>query len=164
MSAFIARALRARSPVISPSRSVFFVRFVTTVHESSTSIAVETTIPPSKPMTGSTIVRNATESAKPSERAYLVDLTPSKNYPVYPRTKSAGQSKFTVIKRIAGDKRSFAQDLANATGLPREDITISPVTNHVQIKGLHVTEVKKWLADEFGDPHKPTTIVEVSSP
>ncbi|CRK26027.1 hypothetical protein BN1708_004089 [Verticillium longisporum] len=147
MSAFIARALRARSPVISPSRSVFFVRFVTTVHESSTSIAVETTIPPSKPMT-----------------AYLVDLTPSKNYPVYPRTKSAGQSKFTVIKRIAGDKRSFAQDLANATGLPREDITISPVTNHVQIKGLHVTEVKKWLADEFGDPHKPTTIVEVSSP
>ncbi|KAM0281141.1 hypothetical protein ACHAQH_003720 [Verticillium albo-atrum] len=145
-------------------RSAISLRCASTIPESSATITTETSIPSSEPTTTSTIARNASESVKPSTRAYLIDLTPSNNYPVYPRTKSAGQSKFTVIKRIAGDKRAFAQDLASATGLPREDITISPVTNHVQIKGLHVVEVKKWLTDAFGDPHKPSVIVNAAAP
>ncbi|KAM0321947.1 hypothetical protein ACHAQA_009844 [Verticillium albo-atrum] len=156
------RALQARPTIAAVARPVFSLRLASTIPTSSTT--VETSIPATESATASTITRNVPETPKSSTRAYLIDLTPSKNYPVYPRTKSAGQSKFTVIKRIEGDKRAFAQDLAEATGLPREDITISPVTNHVQIKGLHVTEVKKWLTDAFGDPHKPKVVIDAAAP
>lgn len=120
----ITRALLARPAVSFTTRTTIptSIRLASTT---STSPASETTI-----------TRNAspvTSPPAPSHR-YAVGLSISNNWPVYTVTKAAGQSKFTVIKRVEGDKKAFVQDLVEATGIPREEVILQPVTGHVQVK------------------------------
>ncbi|KAH6668126.1 hypothetical protein F5X68DRAFT_53341 [Plectosphaerella plurivora] len=140
----IARALLVRPAVPFTTRTVVpsAIRFSSTTPASS---APETTI-----------IRNASPVTTPptASRRYAVGLTSSNNYPVYNVTKAAGQSKFTIIKRVDGDKQAFIQDLVDATGIPREEIVLQPVTGHIQFKGFRVEELKKYLADTFGQPPK----------
>ncbi|GKT90153.1 mitochondrial large ribosomal subunit [Colletotrichum tofieldiae] len=49
--------------------------------------------------------------------------------PVYARTKAAGSSKFTIVKKIEGNKKAFART--------------SP--------GFHVDKVKEWLGNTLGN-------------
>ncbi|TQN71750.1 54S ribosomal protein img2 [Colletotrichum shisoi] len=83
-------------------------------------------------------------------RPYVIGLTAGNQFPVYPSTKAAGSSKFTVVKKIEGNKKAFAQDLAREAGFPAEDVKLNPVTGHVQIKGFHVDKVKQWLSTTMG--------------
>ncbi|CCF35552.1 hypothetical protein CH063_07307 [Colletotrichum higginsianum] len=83
-------------------------------------------------------------------RPYVIGLTAGNQFPVYPSTKAAGSSKFTVVKKIEGNKKAFAQDLAREAGFPAEDVKLNPVTGHVQIKGFHVDKVKQWLSTAMG--------------
>lgn len=153
----LARALPGRYNLCRTTTTSFIP---STVRLSSTSAQ--------SPATSTTITRNdppASSSQKPlTSRPYLINLTPSNNYPVYPRTKAAGQSKFTLIKHIDGDKRAFIQDLVEGTGIPRENVVLQPVTGHVQVKGFHVEELKKWLKEAFGEPHKAREPVDAVAP
>lgn len=123
----LSRALPARYNLCRTTTTSFIP---STIRLSSTSTQ--------SPTTSTTITRNdppASSSQKPlTSRPYLINLTPSNNYPVYPRTKAAGQSKFTLIKHVDGDKRAFIQDLVEGTGIPRENVVLQPVTGHVQVK------------------------------
>ncbi|KAL2753224.1 hypothetical protein ACRALDRAFT_212689 [Sodiomyces alcalophilus JCM 7366] len=114
-----------------------------------------------------TITRNSSSTPttpQPRTRPYLINLSASNNYPVYPRTKSAGQSRFTLIKHVEGDKRAFIQDLCEGTGLSRDDVVLQPITGHVQVKGLHVDRLKKWLVDSFGNPHRTQGPIDAIAP
>ncbi|KAH7361803.1 hypothetical protein B0T11DRAFT_279630 [Plectosphaerella cucumerina] len=140
----IARALLAR-----PAAS-----FTTRAAIPSTIRFSSTTPSPSAPET--TITRN-TSPVTPnaaSSRRYAVGLSSSNNYPIYAVSKAAGQSKFTIIKRVEGDKQAFIQDLVEATGIPREEIVLQPVTGHIQFKGTRTQELKKYLTETFGEPPK----------
>ncbi|KAK1976260.1 hypothetical protein LZ30DRAFT_693012 [Colletotrichum cereale] len=94
----------------------------------------------------------------PVARPYLIGLTAGNQYPVYARTKAAGSSKFTLVKKIEGNKKAFAQDLAREAGFPADEVKLNPVTGHVQIKGFHVEKVKAWLSSTLGTAAvKPST-------
>lgn len=99
----------------------------------------------------STIIRNAPVATTPTSKSYAIELTPSEKLPVYPKTKAAGQSKFTIVKRVRGDKRAFIQDLMEGLSIPKDEISLQPVTGHIQVKGFRVEEVKKWLAESAID-------------
>ncbi|KAJ0160927.1 hypothetical protein CTA2_7068 [Colletotrichum tanaceti] len=90
--------------------------------------------------------------AAAAARPYVIGLTAGNQFPVYPSTKAAGSSKFTVVKKIEGNKKAFAQDLAREAGFPAEEVKLNPVTGHVQIKGFHVDKVKQWLSTTLGKP------------
>ncbi|KAK1579996.1 uncharacterized protein LY79DRAFT_563013 [Colletotrichum navitas] len=83
-------------------------------------------------------------------RPYIIGLTAGNQYPVYARTKAAGSSKFTLVKKIEGNKKAFAQDLSREAGFPADEVKLNPVTGHVQIKGFHVEKVKAWLNSTLG--------------
>ncbi|GJC90098.1 54S ribosomal protein img2, mitochondrial [Colletotrichum liriopes] len=87
----------------------------------------------------------------PAARPYVIGLTAGNQYPVYARTKAAGSSKFTIVKKIEGNKKAFAQDLAREAGFPSEEVKLNPVTGHVQVKGFHVDKVKEWLGNTLGN-------------
>ncbi|WYZ43185.1 hypothetical protein EsH8_VI_000884 [Colletotrichum jinshuiense] len=96
-------------------------------------------------------------SATTTTRPYVIGLTASNQYPVYARTKAAGQSKFTIVKKIEGNKKAFAEDLAREAGFPSEEVKLNPVTGHVQLKGFHVEKVKEWLTSTLGNPTSTKT-------
>ncbi|EFQ35665.1 hypothetical protein CGRA01v4_09849 [Colletotrichum graminicola] len=91
-----------------------------------------------------------TTTQTPAARPYVIGLTAGNQYPVYARTKAAGSSKFTLVKKIEGNKKAFAQDLAREAGFPADEVKLNPVTGHVQIKGFHVEKVKTWLSNTLG--------------
>ncbi|KDN63982.1 hypothetical protein CSUB01_04201 [Colletotrichum sublineola] len=91
-----------------------------------------------------------TQTAPATARPYLIGLTAGNQYPVYPRTKAAGSSKFTFVKKIEGNKRAFVQDLAREAGFPADEVKLNPVTGHVQVKGFHVEKIKAWLSNTLG--------------
>ncbi|WQF85358.1 Putative large ribosomal subunit protein mL49 [Colletotrichum destructivum] len=93
---------------------------------------------------------STTSAPAAAARPYVIGLTAGNQFPVYPSTKAAGSSKFTVVKKIEGNKKAFAQDLAREAGFPAEDVKLNPVTGHVQIKGFHVDKVKQWLSTTMG--------------
>ncbi|KAJ0299718.1 hypothetical protein COL5a_005077 [Colletotrichum fioriniae] len=95
-----------------------------------------------------------TSSPNTTARPYVVSLTPSNQFPVYARTKAAGSSKFTIVKKIEGNKKAFAQDLAREAGFAEAEVKLNPITGHVQVKGFHVEKVKEWLTTALGDPAK----------
>ncbi|KZL63256.1 mitochondrial large ribosomal subunit l49 [Colletotrichum incanum] len=90
-------------------------------------------------------------TSTPAARPYVIGLTAGNQYPVYARTKAAGSSKFTIVKKIEGNKKAFAQDLAREAGFPSEEVKLNPVTGHVQVKGFHVDKVKEWLSNTLGN-------------
>ncbi|GKT50636.1 54S ribosomal protein img2, mitochondrial [Colletotrichum spaethianum] len=94
---------------------------------------------------------DATSSTSTTPRPYVIGLTAGNQYPVYARTKAAGSSKFTIVKKIEGNKKAFAQDLAREAGFPSEEVKLNPVTGHVQVKGFHVDKVKEWLNNTLGN-------------
>ncbi|KAL0765140.1 hypothetical protein CaCOL14_012399 [Colletotrichum acutatum] len=95
-----------------------------------------------------------TSSTKTTTRPYVVSLTPSNQFPVYARTKAAGSSKFTIVKKIEGNKKAFAQDLAREAGFAEAEVKLNPITGQVQVKGFHVEKVKEWLTTALGNPAK----------
>ncbi|KAK1461595.1 hypothetical protein CMEL01_14549 [Colletotrichum melonis] len=95
-----------------------------------------------------------TSSPNTTARPYVVSLTPSNQFPVYARTKAAGSSKFTIVKKIEGNKKAFAQDLAREAGFAEAEVKLNPITGHVQVKGFHVEKVKEWLTTALGSPAK----------
>ncbi|KAL2875044.1 54S ribosomal protein img2, mitochondrial [Colletotrichum sp. CLE4] len=113
--------------------------FLPSIRFSSTSSAAKTT---------------TTTPPKTTARPYVISLTPSNQFPVYARTKAAGSSKFTIVKKIEGNKKAFAQDLAREAGFAEEEVKLNPITGHVQVKGFHVEKVKEWLITALGDPAK----------
>lgn len=123
-----------RATAILPPRAIpSIVRFSSATSQATTT----TTTTTQEEQATTTITRNlppTPETTQSRTRPYLINLSASNNYPVYPKTKAAGQSKFTLIKHVEGDKRAFIQDLCEGTGLSREDIVLQPVTGHVQIK------------------------------
>ncbi|OLN90025.1 54S ribosomal protein img2, mitochondrial [Colletotrichum chlorophyti] len=104
-----------------------------------------------------TIRLSSTSVEPPTPRQYAVGLTASNSFPVYTRTKAAGQSKFTVVKKIEGNKNAFAKDLAREAGFPADEVKLNPVTGHVQVKGFHVEKVKEWLDKSFRNPAQTNT-------
>ncbi|ROT38404.1 hypothetical protein SODALDRAFT_323887 [Sodiomyces alkalinus F11] len=174
MRSLLIRAFPARPTTITtllPSRatlpSIVRLSSTTSTPSPATTTAQEDPSTTTTTSTTTTITRNppSTPTPAPSHtRPYLINLSASNNYPVYPRTKAAGQSKFTVIKHVEGDKRAFVQDLCEETGLSRDHVVLQPVTGHVQVKGLHVDKLKKWLVDSFGDPHKAKVPVDAIAP
>ncbi|KAK1499418.1 hypothetical protein CCUS01_00142 [Colletotrichum cuscutae] len=113
--------------------------FLPSIRFSSTTAAAETT---------------TTSSPNTTARPYVVSLTPSNQFPVYARTKAAGSSKFTIVKKIEGNKKAFAQDLAREAGFAEAEVKLNPITGHVQVKGFHVEKVKEWLTTALGNPAK----------
>ncbi|KAH0434518.1 mitochondrial large ribosomal subunit l49 [Colletotrichum kahawae] len=103
-------------------------------------------------------------TATPASKPYLVNLTASNSYPVYRDDKAAGSSKRTVIKKIEGNRKALITDVSAAIKVPKENFRINPVTQHVEIKGHHTTEIKEFLATTFGNPKIPkTTPTEVKA-
>ncbi|OHF02002.1 hypothetical protein CORC01_02581 [Colletotrichum orchidophilum] len=134
-SAALARPQLQLTSLLTPRTSAFLpsIRFSST---SAAATAETTTTPPTRT----------------TARPYLISPTPSNHFPVYARTKAAGSSKFTIIKKIEGNKKAFAQDLAREAGFAEDDIKLNPVTGQVQIKGFHVEKVKEWLTSALGKP------------
>lgn len=125
MRSALTKALAAR-PAATLARSSILssVRFSSTTTEAS----AETTITRNAP---------AAPTQPTSTKGYVISRTPSDNLPVYPKTRAAGQSKFTIVKRVQGDKQAFVKDLVEGLGIPREEVVLQPLTGIVQIKVGH---------------------------
>lgn len=78
---------------------------------------------------------NVPKPNKPLIRApWGLGLTVSHGFAVYNRTKAAGSTKFTVVKKIEGDARGLVTDLVKGMRFPQEDVKINPRTKHVHVK------------------------------
>jgi hypothetical protein len=72
--------------------------------------------------------------ASQTELPYHISRTPSQMLPVYHNSKAAGMQKFTMIKKVDGDKKVFIADLVAALSVPRENVKLNPVTGSINIK------------------------------
>ncbi|KAK2056054.1 hypothetical protein LY76DRAFT_595504 [Colletotrichum caudatum] len=158
-SALTSAAVLARpSSLLSSSsllRSTRTPAFLPSIRLSSTDAVAAAAAPSAS--TTTTTTTTATTTQAPAARPYLVGLTAGNQYPVYGRTKAAGSSKFTVVKKVEGNRKAFARDLAREAGFPADEVKLNPVTGHVQIKGFHVEKVKAWLSNTLGNAAKPST-------
>ncbi|KAK2038873.1 hypothetical protein LZ31DRAFT_559257 [Colletotrichum somersetense] len=149
-----AAALARPSSLLSSSsflRSTRTPAFLPSIRLSSTDAAAAAAA-----SSATTTTTTASTTQAPVARPYLVGLTAGNQYPVYGRTKAAGSSKFTVVKKVEGNRKAFAQDLAREAGFPADEVKLNPVTGHVQIKGFHVEKVKAWLSNTLGNAAKPS--------
>ncbi|KAK2027304.1 hypothetical protein LX32DRAFT_640987 [Colletotrichum zoysiae] len=152
----VAALARPSSLLSSFLRSTRTPAFLPSIRLSSTdAAATAAAAPPASTTTTTTTTASTTQA--PVARPYLVGLTAGNQYPVYGRTKAAGSSKFTVVKKVEGNRKAFAQDLAREAGFPADEVKLNPVTGHVQIKGFHVEKVKAWLSNTLGNAAKPST-------
>ncbi|KAG5930259.1 hypothetical protein E4U42_002471 [Claviceps africana] len=69
---------------------------------------------------------------------YLVHRTASDQLPVYSSRKSGGNNAMVVIKKISGDQRKLADELAESLGLGKDDIRVNPTTQNVELKVCHL--------------------------
>ncbi|KAF9871254.1 hypothetical protein CkaCkLH20_11175 [Colletotrichum karsti] len=138
MRSAITRAVLARPTASAIPRTAFLLpslRFSST--QSST--------PP--PPTPAQTQTQMTKAAKP----YIIGQTASGYWPVYKSVKSAGSSKYTIIKKIQGDRNALADDIAAQLGVPRADIKINPVTDHIRVKGSYRVEIRNFVISVLGD-------------
>ncbi|KAM4056579.1 mitochondrial large subunit ribosomal protein [Hirsutella rhossiliensis] len=80
-----------------------------------------------------------------AQMPYLVRRTPSAQLPVYRRTKSGGTLRETHVKKVEGDRKKLAQELGGALSLDQKDVRVNPTTNHIEMKGHVLEEVKAYL-------------------
>ncbi|KAG5947742.1 hypothetical protein E4U59_007623 [Claviceps monticola] len=89
----------------------------------------------------------------PEEQAsgpWLVRRTPSGQIPIYKQFKKAHRYHFILVKKVEGDVPKFVDDLAEGTGIPRDEITLVPKTQFVEIKGGEdrFPQVRGWLLEQ----------------
>ncbi|KAM7203170.1 Mitochondrial large subunit ribosomal protein (Img2) domain containing protein [Naviculisporaceae sp. PSN 640] len=76
---------------------------------------------------------------------FVISRTASQNLPVYLECKRGGNKKLTLIRKLEGDRTVLAQWLAEDFGLEKKKVRVKAPTNHVELEGEYVEDVKKWL-------------------
>lgn len=54
--------------------------------------------------------------------------------PIYKQFKKAKEYRFILVKKVEGDVSKFVEDLAEATGIPRDEMAVIPKNQFVEIK------------------------------
>ncbi|KAG6025963.1 hypothetical protein E4U19_007865 [Claviceps sp. Clav32 group G5] len=89
----------------------------------------------------------------PEEQAsgpWLMRRTPSGHIPMYKQYKKVHQYRFLVIKKIEGDLAKFVEDLAEGTGIPRDEMALIQKRQVVEIKGGddRFAQIRNWLLEQ----------------
>ncbi|KAH6845659.1 mitochondrial large subunit ribosomal protein-domain-containing protein [Chaetomium sp. MPI-CAGE-AT-0009] len=104
-------------------------------------------LPKAAPLSITLAARNyATRFRSPAlDLPYTVSRTPSKELPVYKLWQRGGSLKLTSIKKIEGDRAQFRTALAQALGMPEEDVLFNTVTGHCIVTGHRHGAIVEWL-------------------
>ncbi|KAG6144828.1 hypothetical protein E4U35_005679 [Claviceps purpurea] len=89
----------------------------------------------------------------PEEQAsgpWLMRRTPSGQMPIYKQFKKARQYRFILLKKVEGDVLKFVDDLAEGTGIPRDEMAVVPKNQFVEIKGDddRFVQIRNWLLEQ----------------
>ncbi|KAG6122640.1 hypothetical protein E4U13_001728 [Claviceps humidiphila] len=89
----------------------------------------------------------------PEEQAsgpWLIGRTPSGQMPIYKQFKKAKEYRFILVKKVEGDVSKFVEDLAEATGIPRDEMAVVPKNQFVEIKGGddRFVQIRDWLLEQ----------------
>ncbi|KAK4210871.1 mitochondrial large subunit ribosomal protein-domain-containing protein [Rhypophila decipiens] len=76
---------------------------------------------------------------------FVISRTASLNLPIYLESKRGGNKKLTLIRKLEGDRTVLAQWLAEDLGLDRKKVRVKAPTNHVEVEGQYVDEVRQWF-------------------
>lgn len=69
-----------------------------------------------------------------AQMPYSVRRTDATYLPVYRRARAGQTLIHTLVKRIDGDQKRLAQEMAGALNIDPKDIRVNPTTNHIEIK------------------------------
>ncbi|KAK9454730.1 hypothetical protein V1511DRAFT_500821 [Dipodascopsis uninucleata] len=85
------------------------------------------------------------------KRIYHIARTPSGSLPIYVETRPNILHKVIVIKNITGNIKACVEDLKTALLLKEDDISINPVTKHVNIRArkFTFTRIKQAIGSVF---------------
>ncbi|KAG6074508.1 hypothetical protein E4U30_003312 [Claviceps sp. LM220 group G6] len=89
----------------------------------------------------------------PEEQAsgpWLMRRTPSGQMPIYKQFKKGKEYRFVLVKKVEGDVSKFVEDLAEGTGIPRDEIAVIPKNQFVEIKGGddRFVQIRNWLLEQ----------------
>ncbi|KAG6061565.1 hypothetical protein E4U17_001077 [Claviceps sp. LM77 group G4] len=89
----------------------------------------------------------------PEEQAsgpWLLRRTPSGQMPIYKQFRKSHQYRYILIKKIEGDVPKFVEDLAEGTGIPRDELALLPKNQFVEIKGGddRFVQIRNWLLEQ----------------
>ncbi|KAG5974992.1 hypothetical protein E4U58_002247 [Claviceps cyperi] len=89
----------------------------------------------------------------PEEQAngpWLIGRTPSGQVPIYKQFKKAQDYRFILLKKVQGDVPKFVEDLAEGTGIPRDEMSVVPRNQFVEIKGGEdrFDQIRNWLLEQ----------------
>lgn len=93
--------------------------------------------------------RSFTSSVTPAPPRYFISRTANNNLPVYTDFKNGRTQLLTIIRRVQGDAYALKNDILSLfPDAPKDYVKVNPVNNHVVIKGLHMDDIKQWLAQK----------------
>jgi large subunit ribosomal protein L49 len=103
--------------------------------------------------TTSTLKKEAAKKTKTSRAPklslpppkYVVSRSANKNLPIYTDYKRGGNLHLTTIRKITGDVSALRDELRVFLNKKNEEVKINSVTQHVVVKGHHVSEIAEFL-------------------
>lgn len=139
MRSFLSLALPSARPTVSlPLRLLPSIRAA-----SLTTVTPQTPPRPHKSMRSPPEKRSLARDPAPprsitdeelATRSWVVDRTPYAQLPVYRKFKGGGTLEVVLVKKVQGNKKLMADELAADCNIDKERIRINPVTQHIEIK------------------------------